>query len=48
MNSNLDFRNSDWDDTPIEGSVGDCLPSQKALGFSAAVITFVVAILVCI
>lgn len=46
MNSNFDFRNSDWDDTPIEGSVGDCLPSQKALGWSALVITFVVAVLV--
>jgi hypothetical protein len=47
MNPNFDFRSdSIWDDRAINESVGDALPSQKALGWSAAIVTFFVALMV--
>jgi hypothetical protein len=49
MNPNFDFRDSSvWDDRKVDDSVGDCLPSHKALGWSAAIIAFFIAIMVMI
>jgi hypothetical protein len=46
MNHSFDFRDSSvWDDRKVDGSVGDCLPSHKALGWSMAIVT---AIAICL